>query len=234
MSNVEMYYFGCRSKERGGHYLWQPGWSEVWHDDWRGYKPKGLHLRNFPRTLDGRWAPMDLQGSQRQGLCAMSSFVGWTVVSWWDRSADSRGGCNSILIAQGRYSFNAMLSMARERWPGLLERQPVPLTCPEKWRLFEGPEKGKETWPEVPGGAARIGKGGWDLGTWRAAGLKGGGHTTLEVLRASDGECAVSVVSAAALTVDQARSAAAALLAAADKAQAESSHGANDGSGGVT
>lgn len=45
---------------------------------------------------------------------------GWTAISFWDRSVDKRGACNSTYFAEGTFTFDEMVEMAKarfsERW----------------------------------------------------------------------------------------------------------------------
>lgn len=62
---------------------------------------------------------------------------------------------------------------------------------------------------------------GWDLGTWRQAGVSGGGYASAQVWRYHDGSCLVGVHACANMTPAQARQLARVLSDAADKADAE-------------
>lgn len=47
---------------------------------------------------------------------------GWTAVSFWDRTGDTRYGSNSTFLAEGDFSFEDMLAMARTRFRPVMER----------------------------------------------------------------------------------------------------------------
>ena len=81
-------------------------------------------------------------------------------------------------------------------------------------------------WTEEPGAFAVGTDKGWDFGTWRQAGLSGGGHASAQVWRYHDGSCLVGTHASANLTPAQARQLARVLMAAADKADSESMDGA--------
>lgn len=42
---------------------------------------------------------------------------GWTALSFWDRSIDKRGACNSNYFAEGTFTFEEMVALAKERFP---------------------------------------------------------------------------------------------------------------------
>ena len=76
---------------------------------------------------------------------------------------------------------------------------------------------------------------GWDYGTWRGAGVAGGGHASAQVWRYHDGACLVGVHACANLTPEQARQLARVLSDAADKAETEDASPVSDiGLGGGT
>lgn len=64
---------------------------------------------------------------QEQGAACLRRRDGWTALSWWDRSGDQRGGCNTTLVARGDLTFAQMLDVLRAKFPHIHERQPVPL-----------------------------------------------------------------------------------------------------------
>ena len=81
-------------------------------------------------------------------------------------------------------------------------------------------------WTEEQGDFAIGTDKGWDLGTWRQAGLSGGGHASAQVWRYHDGSCLVGTHASANLTPAQARQLAGVLMAAADMAEAQDARGA--------
>jgi len=66
---------------------------------------------------------------------------------------------------------------------------------------------------------ARRGQSCWDFGTWRQAGISGGGHASVNLWRYHDGEGLVGVAASCNLKPVQARQLARVLWAAADKAE---------------
>ena len=55
-------------------------------------------------------------GSGPQGVALIHHKDGWTALSFWDRSVDTRGACNSTYIAEGDFTFEQMVAMAKERF----------------------------------------------------------------------------------------------------------------------
>lgn len=105
-------FFGVGPKDRAGHY---------WHGP-RGVRPFD-HTHPVPErmrmAIDGTFAPGD---SRASGRAVLHHVHGLTVVSFWDYSADDRGGCNGNFVVPGALSFEEVMSRAHEHFAGLLER----------------------------------------------------------------------------------------------------------------
>lgn len=123
---MELYYFGCGNHGLG-HHWYVPGWSG--HYD--GPCPHSV----LGRGVDGLLAPRP----ERLGVVSQGFVHGHTYLAWWDRSVDTRGGCNSVLAAKGKHTARSMFAQAKESFPGLMERQKVPLIVIEEGMLFEIP-----------------------------------------------------------------------------------------------
>lgn len=106
---------------RAGHYYWLPGRRLAESD------------RSLPASLqggkiDGRLAPQRREPRypssrlEAEGEAAAHHIDGWTVVAWWDRSVDRRGGSNSALLMRGTHSMPAVLLEAADKFPELLPR----------------------------------------------------------------------------------------------------------------
>lgn len=86
----------------------------------------GKPRRNLDQRLewmtmcDGTLLPQD--PPQVEGEATLSFHHGYSVVSFWDRSGDSRGNSNSSFLAKGTHSFEEVLEMAREAFPALFDR----------------------------------------------------------------------------------------------------------------
>lgn len=125
--SIRVLFFGVRAGERAGHYLHASGGYVAEH------KLEAL-LPEPLRRLDGVWChprPMTREeirsgayarGDDTQGRAYIHHVEGWTVVSWWDRSADPRGGCCAAFAAEGRRPFAHMLAFARANFPREMAR----------------------------------------------------------------------------------------------------------------
>jgi hypothetical protein len=110
-----VYYYGCANDD-AGHFLWAPDRSSRF----------GLEgVRNFRMAqpwgvgIDG---PIEADFPQTQGKAHLHYRDGWTALWFWDRSVDSRPGSHSTFIAEGTLSLEAMLVLARERFPEVWAR----------------------------------------------------------------------------------------------------------------
>lgn len=115
MSGV--YYFGCI--RQSGHYLFES------HGGKAVSSRKSMYDFWMYR-LDGVLAPQDLR--EKQGPTARHEMHSHTVLSFWDRSVDKRGACNSILFVPGIMSFTEALEKAREAFPEVFARLSFEIT----------------------------------------------------------------------------------------------------------
>lgn len=110
-SAPKMFYFG--PWDEAGHYLFIEGGRSV-TDELRGSFP----FNEWKGDIDGALQPQD--GSQDEGVALVHHKDGWTALSFWDRSVDTRPGSNSNYFAEGDFIFNEMVEMAKtrfaERW----------------------------------------------------------------------------------------------------------------------
>ncbi len=107
-----MFYFGC--KNGAGHYA---------HDVHGNYL--GRHWLN---KLDGRTAPRRNRAELPQGHCSLSYTTDGTddgmvtLVSFWDRSVDSRPGSNSIFALPGMLSFEDAVQTIKDNFGWVVNR----------------------------------------------------------------------------------------------------------------
>lgn len=126
----DVWYFGCcpRAWSEAGHFLWN--------------RPDGdrtpYRARPMPFELDGPWCP-HTDGRQSEGPARITRWrravpamlpaslpeerPTWTIVSWWDRSVDTRPGSHSTLVAAGDWPFDMMMAVARQKFPAVFARQ---------------------------------------------------------------------------------------------------------------
>lgn len=103
-----MIYFGC-GLGKCGHFHWDShmfriGWDTL--PAWMVYE------------LDGTFYPR----FKPKGTAALVKFNGWTIVAFEDRTQDERPGSNSAFLLEGDHEFDAMVAMAKEKFPRVLER----------------------------------------------------------------------------------------------------------------
>jgi len=115
-------FFGVRAGERAGHYLIAPNGHER-SCDLEAMLPAPLRRLDgvwcwpTPRTVEqvrNGWRDRD---PQEQGRGFIHYVDGWTVVSWWDRSGDPRGGCCAAFLVEGRHPWTEALPLARAAFP---------------------------------------------------------------------------------------------------------------------
>ncbi len=110
---MKVYYFGCLNEIE--HYL---------------------YLSRGDRTLPDKETPWGFEMDagltpkgprEQQGHVLITHKEGWTAMSWWDRTVDTRPGCNSAVLAEGEHDFQQMKSLLKEHWQEVHDRQPVEL-----------------------------------------------------------------------------------------------------------
>jgi hypothetical protein len=107
----DAYYFGCWQEP--GHYLFAPGGRNAERhipDDF----PVSVHI------LDGGLLPPKLP--EVEGRASLAHINGWTILSFWDRSIDKRGKCNSSFLFRGRLTFAEACQQAANNFPYLWTR----------------------------------------------------------------------------------------------------------------
>jgi len=116
-----MLYFG--PWEHPGHYFYEEN----------GYTAREDRIPEFPFGHYGEKVPVDgcLQPGCRkdrdghwthsgtpevEGEALIHHIAGWTALSFWDRSVDTRFACNSTYFAEGDFTFAEMVAMAKARF----------------------------------------------------------------------------------------------------------------------
>jgi hypothetical protein len=61
------------------------------------------------------------------GEAKLTRVRGWTVLAWWDRSVDTRGGSNSVIVADRPLDFDQMIALLAIHFPEVSKRQRVPI-----------------------------------------------------------------------------------------------------------
>lgn len=111
MSEPRMFYFG--PWDRAGHFF---------------FDENGRSVSDYPRypvpwqAVDGVLQPKcDPKDPYRireevEGEALLHHKDGWTALCFWDRSVDKRGACNSNYFAEGTFTFEQMVEMAKRRF----------------------------------------------------------------------------------------------------------------------
>lgn len=114
---MKVFYFGCWGEK--GHYLRDVNRNHVRNDrtatPWEGMD--GVLCPGYVRY-------MPFNTPQPEGEAALHHKEGWTALAFWDRSVDSRGGCNSVFFAEGTYGPHAMIEIAKTHFPSVWSRFP--------------------------------------------------------------------------------------------------------------
>lgn len=116
---TSVYYFGPLA--RSGHFMYNPDGYTVMRDEeekipWKPWDIDGkLQPGCYQHPRDGRW---EHNGPENEGEALLHHKDGWTALSFWDRTIDTRYACNSTFIANGIFTFEEMVALAKEKFPG--------------------------------------------------------------------------------------------------------------------
>lgn len=102
---MRVYYYGCA--DQSGHYMHKPGMITDW---------KFLDTNPWGFAVDGGL----LKG--RKETYVLSHKDGWTALSFWDNSVDTRPGSNSNFLAEGDFTENQMREIAWKYFPKISAR----------------------------------------------------------------------------------------------------------------
>lgn len=120
------YYFGCG---RGpGHYLFDERMNQVRGD-------YSSPPRRLAERFDGLLPPQPerTEDLYKAALSRLGGY-GYSALSWWDRSEDKRGGCNSTIFAPSLIIEPLdLLEEAQRRFPWVFTR------LPQQLELWKGP-----------------------------------------------------------------------------------------------
>ena len=126
---LECFYFGTWPRSGGGHY---------WFNQ-HGQTRYELRLRTPFDSPDGTYQP---NNGEKQGPAALRHKDGWTILAWWDRTEDSRGGCCSALAWPEEVGFEFMVSLLETRYPKIAARRPL-TRWPGKTRAEDKASRGR-------------------------------------------------------------------------------------------
>jgi hypothetical protein len=120
MDEPFMVYFG--PWKESGHFFFYENGGTVYADErktlcWKDYEIDGVMQPGCPDPNDRlkrRTRPMV------EGEALLHHKDGWTALSFWDSSVDTRPGSTSTYIAKGIFTFEEMVQLAKtrfaERW----------------------------------------------------------------------------------------------------------------------
>lgn len=83
-----------------------------------------LHKTIVDKRVDGGFCPplRRYDDSEIEGRAVLHNMEGWTILSFWDRSADHRLGSHSTYFLKGTYGFDEAVKTAREAYPAIWSR----------------------------------------------------------------------------------------------------------------
>lgn len=123
----KLYYFGCISSGRKGHYLYASN-SMITNsrDIEREFNDVNCSILN---CLDGTFCQ---RKTQTEGLYTDTIVWPFRIVAWWDTTGDSRGNSNSALIGYGFETAEQIIDAAIIKFPNIMGRQqrPKPIVLP--------------------------------------------------------------------------------------------------------
>lgn len=110
---MRLFYFGPYKEP--GHFLFLPGGARASREDeallpWAWID--GVLQQNC-KIKFMRWATV---GQENQGEALLHHRDGWTALSFWDRSVDRRGACNSNFFIDKICSFSEMLTICQQNF----------------------------------------------------------------------------------------------------------------------
>lgn len=127
---MKVYYFGPYDKP--GHFFFGEDGRPVYSDEketipWKEWEIDGvLQPGCFFDKWQDRWRH---EGPEVEGVAALHHKAGWTALSFFDRTVDKRGACNSTFIAEGILTFDQMIEVGKKhfgaRW-AMMKFQVVP------------------------------------------------------------------------------------------------------------
>lgn len=111
---MKVYYFGCIYEP--GHYLWEN--MHTRNSELFRRQPWGIGLDGLAGSSIARERTSNIP----EGRAWLIHLDGWTVISFWDRSVDTRPGSNSAFAAEGTFTFDEMVTAAKAQWPEVWKR----------------------------------------------------------------------------------------------------------------
>lgn len=115
-----MLYFG--PLKESGHFLFYDNGEKVLYSEIETAGPWNLaEIESCLQPGVVLWRGHYVQRHQKvEGEALLHHKCGWTALSFWDSTIDTRPGCSSTYIAEGIFTFEEMVALAKarflERW----------------------------------------------------------------------------------------------------------------------
>jgi hypothetical protein len=123
------FYFGCHKE--AGHYWWEGHgrWGEVGRALVRSH---GRAPNSLVSCIDGLFCPPDNVPEGVANLAVLNlDHYPVTILSFWDRTVDSRPGSHSTFVLPGELSFVQTVNAAEHAFPEIFARFKFTIT---QWR----------------------------------------------------------------------------------------------------
>ncbi len=114
----DKFYFGCF--ENKGHYFFNEKMNKYFELD-SGFPFNTGEIDTF-FLKDILFKEHGKSILEKQGESIITHKHGWTVLSFWDRSVDSRYGSNSNFFIKGIFTFDEMLEQCKSTFPKIFSR----------------------------------------------------------------------------------------------------------------
>ena len=117
----DIFFFGCAKGDQSGHRMKASRYST---NDYM-VANRFMYSNPWRHSIDGSLAPAGRE--QKQGQALLHRKNGWTAISFWDRTGDSRMGSNSAFLAKGDYTFAEMINLASAAFPEIMASFKFPI-----------------------------------------------------------------------------------------------------------
>lgn len=131
MAEPFMVYFG--PWKESGHYFFYETGEPVYSEErkklgWKDHEIDGVMQPGCPDPSDR----LQRHGPRIQGEALLHHRDGWTALSFWDSSVDTRPGCSSTYIAKGIFTFEKMVELSKTRFAVRWNRMKFAVKLAEK------------------------------------------------------------------------------------------------------
>jgi hypothetical protein len=117
---MKVFYFGCH--RQAGHYMFNQQLRSAYPEEPPWSVDRGeVDAKLSPHESDCK-SHHYCRCKQDEGKAVIHHKSGWTAMAFWDRSVDSRGGCNSAFFVEGTHNFAEMLAIVKEKFPTIMTR----------------------------------------------------------------------------------------------------------------